>query len=186
MSFGDRHLFLGGERGGSEGIWKYDIGDPNDHRLIGRIPGRDGRWDDQFSVPIGNLIAISDDQNVNGYVGSYIAVHDTEPDTQPPVVEYVNPPDGAVDQALTGRWGYSQTVVSFWPDQPLQADTSYEVVVVAGGITDLVGNALANDFRSVFDTGTASQRGIGGIDALTAVETGQNADFVANPASESL
>ena len=217
MSFGDRHLFLGGERGGSEGIWKYDIGDPNDHRLIGRIPGRDGRWDDQFSVPIGNLIAISDDQNVNGYVGSYIAVHDTEPDTQPPVVEYVNPPDGAVDQALssriglsfsdqiefstvdsstlivrptggqalTGRWGYSQTVVSFWPDQPLQADTSYEVVAVAGGITDLVGNALANDFRSVFDTGAASQRGIGGIDALTAVETGQNTDFVANPASES-
>ena len=217
MSFADRHLFLGGSRGGSEGIWKYDIGDPNDHRLIGRIPGRDGRWDDQFSVPIGNLIAISDDQNVNGYVGSYIAVHDTEPDTQPPVVEYVNPPDGAVDQALssriglsfsdqiefstvdsstlivrpigsqalTGRWGYSQTVVSFWPDQPLQADTSYEVVAVAGGITDLVGNALANDFRSVFDTGTASQRGIGGIDALTAVETGQNADFVANPASES-
>ena len=217
MSFADRHLFLGGERGGSEGIWKYDIGDPNDHRLIGRIPGRDGRWDDQFSVPIGNLIAISDDQNVNGYVGSYIAVHDTEPDTQPPVVEYVNPPDGAVDQALssriglsfsdqiefstvdsstlivrptggqalTGRWGYSQTVVSFWPDQPLQADTSYEVVAVAGGITDLVGNALANDFRSVFDTGAASQRGIGGIDALTAVETGQNTDFVATPASES-
>ena len=217
MSFADRHLFLGGSRGGSEGIWKYDIGDPNDHRLIGRIPGRDGRWDDQFSVPIGNLIAISDDQNVNGYVGSYIAVHDTEPDTQPPVVEYVNPPDGAVDQALssriglsfsdqiefstvdsstlivrpiggqalTGGWGYSQTVVSFWPDQPLQADTSYEVVAVAGGITDLVGNALANDFRSVFDTGTASQRGIGGINALTAVETGQNADFVANPASES-
>ena len=215
LSFGDGHLYLGGLRGGTEGIWKYDIGDPNHPTLIGRIPGRDSRWDDQFSVPIGNLIAISDDENVNGYVGSFIAVHDTEPDTQPPVVDYVNPPDGAVDQppssrialsfsdqiefasvdsstlivrpiggqALTGKWGYSQTVVSFWPDQPLQPDTDYEVVARAGGITDLVGNAIANEFRSVFRTGTASPLGIGGIGELTAVETAQNADFVADLAS---
>ena len=174
MSFGDGHLFLGGLRDGSQGIWKYDIGDPDAISLIGRVPGRSSRWDDQFSVPIGNLVAISDDQNVNGYVGSYLAVHATGRDTRPPVVEYVNPPDGAVDQALssriglsfsdqieftsvddstlvvrpiggqalTGKWGYTQTVVTFWPDQPLRADTSYEVVAVAGGITDLVGNAL--------------------------------------------
>ena len=215
MSFGDGYLFLGGLRGGTQGIWKYDIVDPNDLSLIGRIPGRNSAWDDQFSIPIGNLIAISDDENVNGYVGSYLAVHATEPDTQPPVVDYVNPPDGAVDQApnsrialsfsdqiefasvdsstlivrpiggqaLTGKWGYTQTVVTFGPDQLLQADTNYEVVAVAGGITDLVGNALANEFRSVFRTGAASPRRLGGIDALTAVETGQSADFVANPTS---
>ncbi len=217
MSFGDGHLFLGGLRGGSEGVWKYDISDPNDHVAIGRIPGRDSRWDDQFSLPIGNLIAISDDENVDGHVGSYLAVHDTEPDTEPPVVDYVNPPDGAVDQALTsriglsfsdqidfgavdastlivrpvggealtGKWGYSQTVVSFCPDQPLSAETSYEVVAVAGGITDLVGNALANDFRSVFTTGAESQRGIGRIGPLTAVEIGQTAAFAVNPVLES-
>ena len=213
MSFADGYLFLGGVRGGSEGIWKYGLGDPSDLKLIGRIPGRNSRWDDQFSVPIGNLIAISDDENVNGYVGSFLAVHATEPDTQPPVVEYSNPPDGAVDQALssrvalafsdeieftsvdsstlivrpiggqalTGKWGYTQTVVTFWPDQPLQPDTDYEVVAIAGGITDLVGNALANDFRSAFRTGAASTLEAGGIDALSAVTTGQNADFVARP-----
>ena len=214
LSFGDGHLFLGGVRGRTEGIWKFDIGDPNAPTLIGHIPGRDSRRDDQFSVPIGNLIAISDDQYVNGYSGSFIAVHATEPDTQPPVVDYVNPPDGAVDQApssrialsfsdqiefasvdsstlivrpiggqaLTGKWGYTQTVVTFWPDQPLQPDTGYEVVARAGGITDLVGNALANEFRSVFRTGTASPLEIGGIGDLTAVETAQNADFLADPA----
>ena len=217
MSFGEGHLFLGGVRGGSQGIWKYDIGDPNDLRLIGRIWGRDRRWDDQFSVRIGNLIAISDDQNVNGYVGSFLAVHATEPDVRPPEVEYVNPPDGAVDQAQssriglsfsdqieftsvdgstlvvrpvggqapTGKWGHSQTVVTFSPDQPLEADTRYEVVAVAGGITDVVGNALAADFRSEFRTGTGSAPVRGGIEALTAVATGQSAEFVAKatPAS---
>ena len=214
MSFGDGHLFLGGLRGSSSGIWKYDIADPDDLRLIGHIPGRDRRWDDQFSIPIGNLIAISDDQNVDGYVGSYIAVHDTEPDTRPPLVDYVNPPDGAVDQAISsriglsfsdqiefasvdpsslvvrplggqalpGRWGHTQTVVSFWPDRPLEADTDYEIVAAAGGITDLVGNAIENEFRSVFRTGTASPRGTGGgIDALTAVQTGRDAQFAADP-----
>ncbi|MXY16082.1 MAG: PKD domain-containing protein [Acidobacteria bacterium] len=210
MSFGDGYLFLGGLRGGSQGIWKYDISDPNDLALIGRIPGRDSAWDDQFSVPIGNLIAISDDQNVNGFVGAYLAVHATAPDTVPPAVDYVNPPDGAVDQApssrialsfsdqieftsvdsstlivrpmggqaLNGKWGLAQTVVSFWPDQPLRADTDYEIVAVAGGISDLVGNGLASEFRSAFRTGAASPpHDSGGIGALTAVETGRNASF---------
>ncbi len=145
MSFGDGYLFLGGLRGGSEGIWKYDITDPNNPSLIGRIPGRDSRWDDQFSVPVGNIMVVSDDQNVGGFVGSFVAVHATQPDSEPPRVSYVNPPDGALQQALTtrialsfsdqieftsvdtstlivrplggqalsGKWGYSQTVVTF-------------------------------------------------------------------------
>ena len=215
VSHGDGHLFLGGLRGGSQGIWKYDIGDPDKPRLIGRIPGRDTRWDDQFSVPIGNLIAISDDQNVGGYVGSYLAVHDTAPDARPPAVDYVNPPDGAVDQALTsaiglsftdqiefasvgaatlfvrrvggealaGKWGHSHTVVTFSPAEPLRADTAYEVVAAAGGVTDLVGNALAQEFRAEFRTRAEGLGELGGIGALAAVETGSNAEFSANPTS---
>ena len=216
VSHGDGYLFLGGLRGGSEGIWKYDIGDPDKPRLIGRIPGRDTRWDDQFSVPIGNLVAISDDQNVGGYVGSYLAVHDTAPDTRAPAVDYVNPPDGAVDQALTsaiglsftdqiefasvgaatlfvrpvggaalaGKWGHSHTVVTFSPAEPLRADTAYEVVAAAGGVTDLVGNALAQEFRAEFRTRAEGLGELGGIGALAAVETGANAEFAASPTSE--
>ena len=217
MSFGDGYLFLGGLRGGSQGIWKYLLTDPDNLQQVSRVPGRDSRWDDQFSVPIGNLIAISDDQNVNGYVGSYLAVHDRNPDIRPPVVEYVNPPDGAAGQAtssrvalsfsdqielasvdgttlivrpvggqaLTGKWGYSQTVVTFWPDQLLEADTTYEIVAVAGGITDLVGNAIASEFRSVFRTGVPSPPGIGGIGSLTPVETDRDARFLVDPVSGS-
>ena len=214
MSFADGQLFLGGVHDASAGIWKYEISDPNHLQFMGRIPSRDiAVVDDQFSVAIGNLIAISNDENIDVYGGSFLAVHATEPDTQPPVVEYANPSDGAVEQALssrvalsfsdqiefasvdsstlivrpiggqalTGKWGHTQTVVTFWPDQPLQPDTDYEIVAVAGGITDLVGNALANEFRSAFRTGTASIPQAGGIAPLSAVATGQNADFVARP-----
>ena len=216
VSHGDGHLFLGGLRGGSEGIWKYDIGDPDEPRLIGRIPGRDTRWDDQFSVPIGNLVAISDDQNVRGYVGSYLAVHDTAPDARPPAVDYVNPPDRAADQALTsaiglsftdqiefasvgaatlfvrpvggealaGKWGHSHTVVTFSPEEPLRADTAYEIVAPAGGVTDLVGNALAQEFRAEFRTRAEELGELGGIGALAAVATGASAGFAASPTSE--
>ncbi len=215
MSFGDGHMFLGGTRGGSQGVWKYALGGPEHLRLVGRVPGRDDRWDDQFSIPIGNLVAVADDQNVGGFVGAYLAVHAAEPDTRPPTVEYVNPPDGSVGQsrsssvglsfsdqidlasvdastfvvrpvggeALSGRWGHHQTVVSFRPDRPLEAETDYEVVAVAGGIADLVGNALEEDFRSVFRTGAGPVGGVSGIGELAAAETGGTVRFDASPAS---
>jgi hypothetical protein len=42
--------------------------------------------------------------------------------------------------------------VNFDPDQDLAAATTYEVVLPAGGLTDLVGNALVQEFRSTFTT----------------------------------
>ena len=104
---GDHHLFLGGLRGGTEGIYKYDATDPNNLVLVGRVEGRDNRWDDQFSCPVGNLLLISDDQNVGGYVGGLVAVHDTQPDTTPLTVSYVNPPNGSTDRSLNGQIGIS-------------------------------------------------------------------------------
>ena len=45
-------------------------------------------------------------------------------------------------------------VVNFWPEQPLAADTSYEIVVPAGGIHDWAGNPSTNHFTAVFSTGS--------------------------------
>jgi hypothetical protein len=53
VSFADDFLFLGGLRGGTEGIYKYCITNPASPVLIGRYVGRDPAWDDQFSCPIG-------------------------------------------------------------------------------------------------------------------------------------
>lgn len=199
VSFGDGYLYLGELRGGTEGIWKYDLTNPNEPLLVGRVVGRDARWDDQFSVPVGNLLIVSDDQHVNGFVGSYVAVHDTDPDTQPPEVLYTNPINGATEQALTtrialsfsdqielssvnnrsftvrpvggqpihGRWGLNQTILNFWPDHPLQPNTTYEVRLPAGGIADLVGNGIDEEFISTFTTKSTLDNSLGPDEAFS-------------------
>ncbi|MCA9774841.1 MAG: Ig-like domain-containing protein, partial [Myxococcales bacterium] len=206
MSFADGYLFLGALRP-RPGVFKIDIADPNHLVFVGKVNGRIAfNIDDQFSVPIGNLLVISDDQ---ANYGSVLAVHDSARDTTPPTVAYVNPPDGAANQALTSRvglsftdqidlttvdpttlivrpvggapltgaWGHMQTLVTFWPDAPLAPDTTYEVLVPAGGITDLVGNAIPATFRSVFSTGAAVDALGCGIAGLSPVTPGEAAAF---------
>jgi MYXO-CTERM domain-containing protein len=187
MSFGDGFLFLGGLRP-NPGVFKFDLSDPTKPVEIAKIEGRKDKLggaftDDQFPLPVGNLLVMSDDEVS---IGSVIAVHDTQQDSRPPAVLYVNPKDGATAQPLTtrvglafsdqidlrtvdpstlvvrpiggaplaGSWGHMQTLVSFWPDEPLLPNTTYEIALPQGGIRDLAGNPIAQDFTSVFSTGT--------------------------------
>ena len=114
ISFDENHLFLGGLRGGTEGIYKYDLSDLKNIKQTLRIPGRDTRWDDQFSCPIGNLILLADDQRVqNQYVGGVVAVHDSLPDNDPPTIDYIFPPNNSTELPLTTRIGIS---FSDWPE----------------------------------------------------------------------
>jgi hypothetical protein len=53
-----------------------------------------------------------------------------------------------VEAHLSGQEG----VVSLWPVHPLRPSTTYEVVVPAGGVTDLNGNPTASAFTSTFTT----------------------------------
>jgi hypothetical protein len=131
---------------------------------------------------MGNVLVIGDDQTP--YPGWFIAVHQAEPDTKPPVVDTVIPNDASTanpvtsrigvtfsdnielatvnaasfivrpmgGQPLAGKYGLRNGVVNFDPDQPLQAGTTYEVVLPAGGIADLVGNKLATAFQATFTT----------------------------------
>ena len=99
-SFADGFLFLG-ELRPNPGVQKIDLTNLGALDVIAKVEGReDFLIDDQFSLPIGNLIVMSDDERT---IGSVIAVHDTERDSTPPRVEYVNPKDGATSQALTSR-----------------------------------------------------------------------------------
>ncbi len=129
VSFDGGHLFLGGLRGGTQGIYKYDISDVSNPTLIRRIEGRDDRWDDQFSCAIGNLLIMADDQNVNGYVGAVLAVHEQNADLNPPEVMYVNPPDLSTDQPITSKIGLS---MSDWIDLESVDITSFVVRPVGG------------------------------------------------------
>lgn len=56
-------------------------------------------------------------------------------------------------KALKGRYSSQTNIVNFSPDLPLAANTTYELVIPAGGIKDYVGNATDKAFTSRFSTG---------------------------------
>jgi DNA-binding beta-propeller fold protein YncE len=214
MSFGDGHLFLGSLRP-EPGVFKYLLGDGTSMELLGQVRGRMRLGallaDDQFPLPIGNLLVMSDDES---RIGSVLAVHDQRRDSRPPEVAYTNPVEGATSQPLTTRIGISftdqidlrsvdastlvvrpvggepltgsfahmQTIVSFCPSAPLLPDTTYEVVLVAGGITDLVGNALSTEHRSFFATGDGLAAPSCALSPLSPVVVGGDLEIAAEDA----
>ncbi|NQZ82846.1 MAG: Ig-like domain-containing protein [Colwellia sp.] len=190
MNFADDMLFLGGLRP-NPGIHKYDISQPASPIKIGeRI-----RWhetllgaDDQFALPIGNLVLVSDDQ---ANYGSFLAVHDTQPDVVAPTVKYINPIDRAINQSITSRigislsdqidlrsvnansvsistvdgealegvWSLTHYLLNFEPSQVFSQHTTYQVRLEKGGIKDLAGNGLDRDYEFLFSTGDAVDPG---------------------------
>lgn len=185
VSFGDDRMFLGLLRP-EPGAIRYDVSDLSAPVELDTIEGRAlGGNDDQFTLKVGNLLVLSDDQlTPEGYAGTFIAVESPAPDETPPVVNAIWPPEGlqvpatsaiglsfsdqielaTVDTAsfyvreldsdepgcVTGTWGHMRTILNFTPDAPLTSGATYEVVLPAGGITDLGGNAIAEEFRSTF------------------------------------
>ncbi len=113
MSFSDGTMFLGMLRP-DPGVLKIDVSDPTKMVAGNRIWGRmdlNGN-DDQFTVAMGSLLVLSDDQlqgNGKGYVGTVIAVHSADPDTSPPVVDTIIPKDGALSVSIKSRIGLSFT-----------------------------------------------------------------------------
>ena len=196
MSFGDDHLFLGALRP-NPGIYKYDLTNISRPKRVGKVVNqhtKDKKEDDQFSVPIGNVLFISDDEHDRG---GFIAVHDTNKDTKPPRVMYANPENGSSNHStrtrigisfsdqidlrsvdtstlslrempsgtvIDGYFGINHTIVHFAPTDDLKPNTDYELHLPAGGITDLVGNGLDQDYVFSFSTGTAGSTGSGGMD----------------------
>jgi hypothetical protein len=183
IAFGDDFLFLGHLRP-DPGASKIDISNPAQMKIVERIWGRLDRTgnDDQFPLPIGNLLVLGDDQSP--YYGVMIAAHATDPDKKPPIVDTVIPRNGSMGQSvksrigitfsdnielatvdaasfivrpmggqpLAGKWSLAWDVVNFDPDTDLAPHTTYEIVLPKGGLTDLVENALAADFKATFTT----------------------------------
>jgi len=185
LSFGDNNLFLGRLRPDG-GATVYDVTDPTKAMTLkSTVWGRldlGGVNDDQFTIMIGNLLVLGDDQEP--YAGSVIAQWAAAPDTMPPVIDSVVPKNGATGQSvksrigvsttdniefvtvnaasfivrpmggdpIKGTWGWNLGVLNFSPNEDLKPATTYEVVIPKGGITDLVQNAIAEDFKSTFTT----------------------------------
>lgn len=58
-------------------------------------------------------------------------------------------------EPLSGIYTYQFNQLSFSPDEPFAADTSYQLSIPAGGLTDAMGNGLDDDFLAHFSTGTS-------------------------------
>ncbi|MGB6222656.1 Ig-like domain-containing protein [Haloferula sp.] len=56
-------------------------------------------------------------------------------------------------EPLAGVFSYSRNYLNFIPDLPLKDDTTYELFIPEGGITDIVGNGI-EPFTSRFSTGS--------------------------------
>ncbi|XXX76316.1 Ig-like domain-containing protein [Sorangium sp. So ce134] len=184
MSFSDGYMFLGHLRPDA-GVSKIDVRNINQMSIQNRIWGRleFTNGDDQFSIPVGSLLVLADDELP--YRGMVIAAHSTDPDTTPPEVDTVLPKNGATGlsrksrvglsltdnvelatvhhgsfivrpvggQQVKGKFGLYMGIVNFDPDEDLMPNTTYEVVLPKDGMKDLVGNGIAAEFKSTFTTG---------------------------------
>tara|TARA_R110002072_G_scaffold243682_1_gene402763 strand:- start:96713 stop:100681 length:3969 start_codon:yes stop_codon:yes gene_type:complete len=177
----------------------------NTTAVVGQTTNPTSGGDIDWVTPIGNLVALGDDQNG----ATKLVPHQQAPDAIGPWVTMIVPADNATNQAATSRIGLTMSdmvafdslstttflvrpvggtaingsfshqmgVVNFCPDAPLLANTTYEVVIPAGGIRDWAGNATLMPFTSLFSTGNT----IHSIQVTAApaqpVTTGQTATF---------
>ena len=171
--------------GFSSKLSKIDLSDPENFQAVATYSTRLSGRDEDFSLPLGNLIWGGDDHGV----GSGLFVHQTDPDKQGPEVNMVIPKDGDSNQGLSSRIGITLTdqiliesihentfivqelngkqvagkyatqfgVVSFSPDQALAPNTTYEVIIPENGMKDYAGNSTPNRFYSTFSTGSGSE-----------------------------
>lgn len=99
----DHHVFQGAQYR----VHKVDVSNPQQHVEVGQgglfAPGssQEAGSDHGQVAPFGNLVFIGNDHGS----GSAFMVHDTAPDTTPPVVRQVSPAHGALQQALSSRVG---------------------------------------------------------------------------------
>ena len=58
---------------------------------------------------------------------------------------------------IAGTYSTQMGIINFVPAQPLQPNTTYEVLLPRGQMTDNIGNPLEADFRMLFSTGASIQ-----------------------------
>ncbi|HSU53478.1 MAG TPA: LamG-like jellyroll fold domain-containing protein, partial [Candidatus Dormibacteraeota bacterium] len=61
--------------------------------------------------------------------------------------------------AISGTYSTQLGMINFAPDQPLAPATTYEVILPAGGIRDVVGNGLSQSYSLLFSTANATNSG---------------------------
>lgn len=184
----DEFVFQGNEHD----IAKVDISDPENYSIVGRAEL--GRHDADHGqvVPFGNLLWVGNDHGSGSGFVVHQKERDTRPPAVTMVSpeadaqlvpltsrigltlsdnillesidmeSFIVRPVGG--EALSGRFTVWLGIVNFDPDADLEPETTYEVIVPAGGLKDWSGNALEVEHRSTFTTAASPfSLGIGGL-----------------------
>ncbi|GAB4201619.1 MAG: hypothetical protein OHK0022_23820 [Roseiflexaceae bacterium] len=175
----DQYVFQGAQNE----VVKVDISNPASYSIVGRGSLGVSNPDHGQVTPIGNLLFIGNDHGTgSGFIVHQKNPDFTAPRvnmvspannaTSQPLTSrigislsdsidlrtvnsstfIVRPLGGA---PLAGKYSHQTAIVNFFPNQPLAANTTYEVVVPAGGLKDWAGNAIDQEFTSRFSTGAA-------------------------------
>lgn len=162
-------------------VVKIDASNPEQLKIAGRGFVATGNVDHGQVSPFGNLIFVGNDHgsgsgfwvhqtqpdkkgpevnmvvprsnDVNRALTSRIGVTMTDAVLLESVNKntfIVRPVGGA---ALSGKYSHQFSIVNFSPDQALLPNTTYEIVIPAGGIKDFMGNTVGTTFTSYFSTG---------------------------------
>ncbi len=166
--------------GASDHYVKVDIQDDN-YRVVGTATSGVPNHDEDFAVVLGNLVVLSDDHYNGSFIFPHQAEPDTtgpqvnmvfpldgaagqsrssrigltftdliDLRTVNASTFIVRPEDGP---PLEGTYSTQTGIVNFTPASPLAPNTTYEIIVPAGGIKDLAGNPVPVTFTARFTTG---------------------------------
>ncbi|HEY2952262.1 MAG TPA: Ig-like domain-containing protein, partial [Verrucomicrobiae bacterium] len=169
--------------GASSHYVKIDARDPSARsRLVGWDNFTDTDRDLDFASVIGPLVIVSDADGRGSFILPHQAEPDTKgPEVNMVVpkdgatgqalttrlgLTFTDAIDlGTVNEStlivrpaggrpLPGRYSHQTGIVNFSPDEPLAPETTYEIVVPAGGIKDDAGNGTEKSFTNRFTTGS--------------------------------
>lgn len=127
-------IFVGNDHGSGSGFWVHQMQPDTKGPEVNMISPRSNEVSRAVTSRIG--ITLTD----------YVQIESVNKNTF-----IVRPVGGS---ALSGKYSHQFAMVNFTPDQPLQPNTTYEVVIPAGGIKDYAGNTITQTFTSYFSTGS--------------------------------
>ena len=193
-TYQDGFAFCGQSRDGFRKIDLRDLTNIREvgHGVLSRTEAPNGDFD--FATVLGNLVFQGNDHGTGNGLLVHQTAPDTTPPTVVSIYPMDNSAPASLLTHVTiffsdeidiasvtesnlvvrkvggrpvgGVFSHSSTnAISFGPRHPLEPNSQYEVVVVAGGVRDLVGNAITSQVVSRFSTGAS--RGLGTVDTGT-------------------
>ena len=160
---------------------KIDFTNPAAMTIVNNSFILPGTAQEGFANPIGNFAVVTDDHSEGSSIIAHQTAPDTRPPVpnmasprdlalRQPLTSrigftftdqidvqslsqatFIVRPLGG--QPLAGSYSSQINIVNFGPDSLLKANTTYEVVLVKGGIKDYAGNGLSQDYVYHFSTG---------------------------------